>query len=337
MHHAQRNIVIQTPDFNATLATNGKVIISSRFLFILQVPFLRFFCVTQTKSIFTAVLDACKRGVHVTIMLSWVYNALRERFFQGGTNVQVMKRMYKKLTKVGCQQHLTIMFYVARTQVHPTKMHPNHTKFMAVDDEIAIFGSGNMDTQSWHHSQETNIMVDSPLLVKEWMDLFKISQNTHLYGVIDPSLTVSPKVQIERMLAKQNTQPTHVDSAVVASAPVINNSQLPINSAADSQPQQQPQYTNNFNQYYNTFRGIYDQDNLQPTNNSTTGAPSITNTDFFDNNATSIPKSTYIPPLMNNAGNQFNNVQTQPSAIPQKTRNSPEQISISPPSGFATL
>lgn len=39
-------------------------------------------------------------------------------------------------------------------------------KFMAIDDEVAIFGSGNMDTQSWHHSQEVNIVVASPMLVK---------------------------------------------------------------------------------------------------------------------------------------------------------------------------
>ena len=28
-----------------------------------------------------------------------------------------------------------------------------HVKFMSIDDEVAIFGSGNMDTQTWFHSQ----------------------------------------------------------------------------------------------------------------------------------------------------------------------------------------
>jgi hypothetical protein len=46
-------------------------------------------------------------------------------------------------------------------------------------------GSGNMDTQSWFHSQEVNIMVDSPFLVKEWMENFALNQNTGEYGRVD--------------------------------------------------------------------------------------------------------------------------------------------------------
>ena len=30
-----------------------------------------------------------------------------------------------------------------------------HIKFMSIDDQVAIMGSGNMDSQSWFHSQET--------------------------------------------------------------------------------------------------------------------------------------------------------------------------------------
>jgi hypothetical protein len=28
-----------------------------------------------------------------------------------------------------------------------------HIKFMSIDDQVAIMGNGNMDTQSWFHSQ----------------------------------------------------------------------------------------------------------------------------------------------------------------------------------------
>jgi phosphatidylserine/phosphatidylglycerophosphate/cardiolipin synthase-like enzyme len=28
-----------------------------------------------------------------------------------------------------------------------------HIKFMAVDDQVGIIGNGNMDSQSWYHSQ----------------------------------------------------------------------------------------------------------------------------------------------------------------------------------------
>lgn len=40
-----------------------------------------------------------------------------------------------------------------------------------------------MDTQSWFHSQEVNVMVDSPSLVNEWMENIATNQNTGKYGL----------------------------------------------------------------------------------------------------------------------------------------------------------
>ena len=34
---------------------------------------------------------------------------------------------------------------------------------MSIDDEFYIFGSGNQDAQSWHHSREVNLLVDDPM------------------------------------------------------------------------------------------------------------------------------------------------------------------------------
>jgi hypothetical protein len=42
-----------------------------------------------------------------------------------------------------------------------------------------------MDTQSWFHSQEVNVMVDSNFIVKEWMENFRANQNTGKYGLTD--------------------------------------------------------------------------------------------------------------------------------------------------------
>jgi hypothetical protein len=139
---------------------------------------------------------------------------------------------------------------------------------MAIDDEVAIFGSGNMDSHSWHDSQEVNIVVASTLLVKEWMDLFKISQNTHLCGVINPLLPETPKQQIAHMLAKQNTQPRDF---LPTSPPVINNS----SASSISNVYADNSNKNNFNAYYNTFRGIYSS----PTDpHDTTSSSNVTNT-----------------------------------------------------------
>jgi hypothetical protein len=48
-----------------------------------------------------------------------------------------------------------------------------------------MLGSGNMDTQSWFHSQEVNVMVDSEMLVNEWMENFAANQNTRKFGLTD--------------------------------------------------------------------------------------------------------------------------------------------------------
>lgn len=56
---------------------------------------------------------------------------------------------------------------------------------MAIDDQVAIFGNGNQDTQSWFHSQEVNVMVDSKQLVAEWIKGTDANQNTSRYGQVD--------------------------------------------------------------------------------------------------------------------------------------------------------
>jgi phosphatidylserine/phosphatidylglycerophosphate/cardiolipin synthase-like enzyme len=39
---------------------------------------------------------------------------------------------------------------------------------LSADDQIAIIGSANMDTQSWYQSRELNVLVDSAVIVKAW-------------------------------------------------------------------------------------------------------------------------------------------------------------------------
>lgn len=41
-----------------------------------------------------------------------------------------------------------------------------------------------LDTQSWFHSQEINIMVDSAEMCAEWRSGLESNQNTKLYGLI---------------------------------------------------------------------------------------------------------------------------------------------------------
>ncbi len=41
---------------------------------------------------------------------------------------------------------------------------------MNVDDQVGVQGNGNQDAQSWYHSMEINIMVDSELICRTWKD-----------------------------------------------------------------------------------------------------------------------------------------------------------------------
>ncbi|CAF0815465.1 unnamed protein product [Adineta steineri] len=56
---------------------------------------------------------------------------------------------------------------------------------MSIDGQVAIMGNANMDSLSWFHSQEANTMIDSPMIVKEWMDALYRNQSTNAYGKLD--------------------------------------------------------------------------------------------------------------------------------------------------------
>jgi hypothetical protein len=76
-----------------------------------------------------------------------------------------------------------------------------HIKLMVVDEEVGIQGNGNQgssepgpphtsnprcaDSQSWFHSQEANILIDSEIICKDWLEAAYSNQNTHLYGKVD--------------------------------------------------------------------------------------------------------------------------------------------------------
>ncbi|KAF8515685.1 hypothetical protein BU17DRAFT_76795 [Hysterangium stoloniferum] len=156
---AKKTIFIQTPTFNA-------------------------------EPVVKEILDACRRGVECTIYVDLGFNDGGEMLpFQGGTNSKVVAGMYKMLNEEQKQQYLKIYWYTAKDQDKPIdaaeKRRNCHVKFCTVDDQIAIQGNGNQDTQSWFHSQEINIMVDSPEMCKEWRAGLENNQNTALYGRID--------------------------------------------------------------------------------------------------------------------------------------------------------
>ncbi|KAH9919315.1 uncharacterized protein B0H18DRAFT_1028289 [Fomitopsis serialis] len=125
-----------------------------------------------------AVLSAVRRGIEVTLYVDVGFNDGGEALpLQGGTNEEVEQE----------KERLKYYWYTARDQCKPINAHLQqrncHVKLMVIDDEVGIMGNGNQDVQSWYHSSEVNVMVDSHTICREWLDSIERVQNTHLHRV----------------------------------------------------------------------------------------------------------------------------------------------------------
>ncbi|KAL4913655.1 hypothetical protein BDW62DRAFT_220540 [Aspergillus aurantiobrunneus] len=160
INHAEHSIFIQTPNMNAE-------------------PLLE------------PLLDAVRRGVIVTCYLCLGYNDAGQLLpFQNGTNEMISNRLYKSLDTDQERSRLRIFNYVAKDQTCPIhnklKKRSCHIKVMIIDEVVAIQGNGNLDTQSFYHSQEVNILLDSPIICRAWLDALDRNQNTAKYGLVSP-------------------------------------------------------------------------------------------------------------------------------------------------------
>lgn len=159
LRNAKTNVFIQSPDINA-------------------------------KPLIPEIIAAVKRGVIVKCFFCLGYNDAGELLpGQGGHNDGIAAKMVDELKAedVETRGRLKIGWYTAKDQIRP--IHKNeggrtcHIKLMIVDGQVGIQGSGNQDTQSWFHSQEVNIMVDSPLVCQVWQKGIDRIQNTGIYGM----------------------------------------------------------------------------------------------------------------------------------------------------------
>ncbi|KAI0144306.1 IQ calmodulin-binding motif protein [Xylariaceae sp. FL1272] len=157
LRNAKRNVFIQTPTLNA-------------------------------RPLIPAIVAACERGVDVYCYICLGYNDAGELLpMQGGHNDKVVNQMYTTLSPRG-RQHLKWYWYVAKDQTKPVhagkKKRSCHVKLLIVDEHVAIQGNGNQDTQSWYHSQEINLMYDSPKVCRAWIEALRRNQNTGRYGAV---------------------------------------------------------------------------------------------------------------------------------------------------------
>ncbi|KAI9592781.1 hypothetical protein BDF19DRAFT_425172 [Syncephalis fuscata] len=138
MNSAKQNVFIQTPNFN--------------------VPDIR-----------QIVADTVRRGVKVDLVTSYHFEDVGEALYPDsqadGTNHIALKQLYNTvgLNNFKPPTNFQACWFVGRQQppkTEPDKNNWSHVKFMNVDNEIALFGSGNQDAQSWFHSQEFNLVID---------------------------------------------------------------------------------------------------------------------------------------------------------------------------------
>ncbi|OJJ85252.1 IQ calmodulin-binding motif protein, partial [Aspergillus glaucus CBS 516.65] len=156
--HAKHSIFIQTPNMNA-------------------------------EPILEPLLDAVRRGVVVTCYLFLGYNDAGQLLpFQNGTNEMIANRLYKSLRTDEERSRLRIFNYIGKDQTKPIhncfERRSCHIKLMIIDESVAIQGNGNLDTQSFYHSQEINLLYDSPTICRSWLDTINRNQNTSLYGAV---------------------------------------------------------------------------------------------------------------------------------------------------------
>ncbi|KAF2028218.1 IQ calmodulin-binding motif protein [Setomelanomma holmii] len=160
IRHAQHHIFIQTPNLNA-------------------------------RPLIPALLDAVRRGVKVDYYVCLGYNDSGELLpGQGGINEMVASSLYTSLSEpedAEARRRLKVYYYVAKDQTEPIhnqfKKRSCHIKLLIADGHVGIQGNGNQDTQSWCHSMEVNVMIDSREICETWLEGIDRNQNTALYGL----------------------------------------------------------------------------------------------------------------------------------------------------------
>ncbi|KAI2777086.1 hypothetical protein F4815DRAFT_502595 [Daldinia loculata] len=156
LRNAQKNVFIQSPTLNA-------------------------------EPLIPAIAEACERGVDVYCYICLGYNDSGEMLpMQGGHNEAIAHHLYTSLLSFSAKQHLHWYWYTAKDQTSPIvaskKRRSCHIKLLIADEHIGVVGNGNQDTQSWFHSQEVNLLIDSGLVCRNWIAGLRRNQNTHLYG-----------------------------------------------------------------------------------------------------------------------------------------------------------
>jgi phosphatidylserine/phosphatidylglycerophosphate/cardiolipin synthase-like enzyme len=119
-----------------------------------------------------AVVRAVGRGVAVRLLTSLGFNDLEQDLpGLGGDNLEVVGNLRKEIRAAfpGNQECFQLRWY-SKDRIEPIAGKgdwASHTKYMSIDDRLAVVGSGNMDTIAWNFSHEFNLLIDDAPTVAE--------------------------------------------------------------------------------------------------------------------------------------------------------------------------
>jgi phosphatidylserine/phosphatidylglycerophosphate/cardiolipin synthase-like enzyme len=120
----------------------------------------------------TAILEALKRGVDVTIVTSERLQLLEQIITAGTTSPRCVAKLIAQHEALSNSRSadiedaaalrlgkLKVSYYKPRDGQEASHDEPvqSHFKLTIVDGEVAVFGSGNMDRPSWYTSQELGV------------------------------------------------------------------------------------------------------------------------------------------------------------------------------------
>lgn len=114
-----------------------------------------------------AVKAAVARGVRVRLITSLGFNDATEDLPSlGGDNLEVIGRLRQAIRNETpwYQDRFEVGWY-SKWGVEPVTgngIYASHTKYLTMDDRVAIVGSGNQDTASWNVIHEYNLLFDDP-------------------------------------------------------------------------------------------------------------------------------------------------------------------------------
>ena len=114
--------------------------------------------------------------MRVRVVLSKGFNDTSEKMpGQGGDNAKNVAELYSRLKARGLDAsqaclRLQMRWYSfdGSVPVEGNGERASHAKYASFDDQVAIVGTANMDTQSWNNSHETNVVLDDADIVKQW-------------------------------------------------------------------------------------------------------------------------------------------------------------------------